>query len=547
MTVTEAPSDVHVADTQTEQAPPTGLAALVGTGDPRTIGKLFVASSLAFAVGVGAAGLVAGIDLTDGNRGDSFGQVLTFHQVGGLLLVVLPLLLGLAHAVVPLQAGSSTVAFPRASAASYWGWLASGGLLVGAYVADGGLFGEDIDALGLSILALVGLVASLCAATVSVMATALALRAPGMTLRRLPTFSWSMVVGGTVWLLTLPVMAGLLVIYHVDIRYGGGSLFGGTPGGHELWDQIRWVFWQPALYAVAIPALGIIGDIVPVFARRRPVAHGASLFAIGLFGVVSFGAWTQFPPGSAEMVEPGEIDWLYSGTWGAVSVVAVLPVLVLLGLWTLNLISGRPRIGAPLLLSLAAGLMLLIGVAAGVPAAIEASELAGTTWTTGQAYLVLVATFTAAVGGVVMWAPKLYGKLVPGGLGIVAAPVLLVGGLLAGVGYAVAGIFHQPLELGTRIDQGNVVEEQDTVEFLNLLAAVGIGVVLAGAVIVILALLATAGSRKDVGDDPWGGHTLEWTVSSPPPVGNFATLPEVSSEAPHYDRRHAEAKKEVSA
>lgn len=558
MTVTEATSDVHVAETEPEEASPTGLAGLVGTGDPRTIGKLFVASSLAFAVGVGITGLVAGIDLVDSDSAyESLPQVLTFHHIGWLLLVVLPLLLGLAHAVVPLQAGSSTVAFPRASALSYWGWLASGGLLVGAFIADGGPFGGDVDAVGLSVLAMVGLVASLCTATVSVMTTALALRAPGMTLRRLPTFSWSLVVGGTVWLLTLPVLAGLLVLYYADLRYGGGSLYP-EPGDGEhatyLWDQVRWIFWQPAVYAVAIPALGIIGDIVPVFAGRRPRGHGVVLLAIGLFGAVSFGAWAQLPLGQAreqlDAVTPGEVSWLYSGAWVTTGVVALLAMLMLLAVWTVNLLGGRPRLGGPLLLALVSGLMLLVATATGVATTIEEFELAGTSWMTAQAYLVLVASFTAVAAGIVMWAPKVYGKLVPDVPAKLLAPVLLVGGLLVGIGYAVAGVLRQPWALQSFIfyeDNQFSDNDLDTVEALHGVAAGGLGVVLFGAVVLVALVLIPANGKRKPGDDPWGGHTLEWTVSSPPPVGNFAELPEVTSAFPLDDLRQSDSAGELTA
>src|SRR5690625_505176 len=184
MTVTEVPGDTHVAATESDQGPQGGgLAALVGTGDPRTIGKLFVGTSLLFALAVGVIGLLAAIDRIDPSSYDilgsgAFAQVLTAHQLGALLLVVLPLLLGLAHAVVPLQVGSSTVAFPRGSSVAFWGYVVSGLLLVSAYVADGGPFGGDRDAVGLYVLALVALIASPLTATRSARAPVLGVAVP---------------------------------------------------------------------------------------------------------------------------------------------------------------------------------------------------------------------------------------------------------------------------------------------------------------------------------------------------------------------------------
>lgn len=560
MTVTEVPRDEIVAEaTKTEPASPVGLAALVGTGDPRSVGKLFVGTSLLFFLMVAVTGLLVGIDRVDAGSydvlGSDFAQVATLHQVGGVFLVLLPLLLGIAHAVVPLQVGASTVAFPRASAAAYWVYLVSGGILVAAYIADGGPFGGDVDAVGLFVVALVALIVALLTATISIAATVLALRAPGMTLRKVPMFSWSMVIAGTLWLLTLPVVAALLVLFYVDMTYADSALFIHGPG--QLFDQIRWVFWQPTLYVFAIPALGIISDVVPVFAQRRLVKHSTALVLVGLFGVLSFGSWAQlllsgegreslFP--ETESVAARDISWFQDNAlWSTMGAGAIVPVLGLLGLWLATLLAGRIRLTGVLGLAVVAGLLLTLGVALGIGTAVRDAELFGTAWSTGQAYAVLVAGFVAALAGLVYWAPKLYGRSVPDALAKLLALLALVGGVLVAGGYAIAGLFHEPWALLTFIDHGNEVTEPDTVEVLNGVAVAGIGVLLLAGVLVALALLARRSG--EAGDDPWGGHTLEWATSSPPPVGNFAELPEITSEAPIYDRRHAEAAstEEVSA
>lgn len=553
MTVTEVPPDQRVASSAESPEPPqapapaTGLAALVGSAEPRAIGRLFVGTSLLFLLVAGVMGLLTGLDVADvagGTFGDrQLAQMLTLHQLSGLFLVVLPFLLGLALAVVPLQVGASTVAFPRAAAAAYWTYLTSGALVLAAYIADGGPFGGEVDAVDLFVAAFVSLVVSLSVVTVSVMTTVLTLRAPGMTLRRTPLFSWSMVVAGTVWLLTLPVLAALLVLFYVDFTYGGGELFGN--GAADLYDQMRWVFWQPALYAVAIPALGIIGDIVPVFAQRRHYRHSVAMVFIGLFGALSFGAWLQFgrlPAPSSEAVEPGRIPWLYEAPWMVVSVAALVPLVGLLGLWALTLQKGSVRLKSPLVLALCSGLLLTLGVAAGLGTILRDLDLFGTTWMTGQAYAVGVATLMTAVAGLVLWAPKLYGRLLPEGLGRLVAPLFLVGGVLLAVPLAIAGVLDQRWQVPTVIDHGTTVSDQDAVDVLNLLAAIGGAVVLLAGVLVILTLLrGAAGTRPAVDDDPWAGHTLEWTTSSPPAIGHFASVLEITSEAPLYDKRHADA------
>jgi heme/copper-type cytochrome/quinol oxidase subunit 1 len=539
MTVTEAPRDVlDAAAEDIEPASPTGLAALVGSGDPRSIGKLFVGTSLLFLLVAGVTGILVGFEQVDVDKPDNilsadvFAQVYTLHTVSGLFLVVLPLLLGIALAVVPLQVGASTVAFPRAAAASYWAFLVGGGLLLAGYAVDGGPYGGDPDGVALFTAALVLVILALCTATVCVATTVVAMRAPGMSLRRTPLFSWSMLVAGSVWLLTLPVLAGLMVLAYADLQYGTG--FMGEAGG--VYNHILWVFWQPTVYAFAIPVLGIVSDIVPVFAQRRLQRHATATFLIGAYGALSFGTWVQVGLDTFD-ADADTTPWVYSEPWVAVSFAVVVPLLALLGLWSATLAAGRVKLASPLLFSLGAGLVLLIGVGGGALTAIDPLDLVGTTWMTAQAYSVLAAALIAGFGALAFWAPKLYGNLLPESGARLAATLLPIGAIVLDAGYALAGLYDQPRFL---VSGADAIDELGTVETLNLVAAVGLAIVLAGGVLGILAVLgARAGRRGGPGDDPWNGHTLEWATSSPPPVGNFAALPEITSEAPLYDARHA--------
>jgi cytochrome c oxidase subunit I len=539
MTVTEAPraAAVEAAAASSPAAPPSGLAAVVGSGDPRTIGKLFVGTSLLFLLASGVAGTLVGVEQAQSETTQIFGattalRVFTLHSTAGLFLGVLPLVLGLATAVVPLQVGAATVAFPRASAAAYWTWLVSGGVMLATYALDGGPFGSDADAVGLYVVALIAVVVALAVATVSVVTTVLTLRAPGMSLRRAPLFSWSMLVGGSVWLLVLPVQAAMLLLAFVDMRYGP-DVFGGAS---HLYDRIAWMFWQPTVYVFAVPALGIIGDVVPVFARRRHHRHKTAMVLLGLAAIFGFGAWAQV---GVSMDASGSAPWVDGGPWQVVGVLAVLPVLGLLGLWTLTLGVGRPKLGTPLVLAMLSGLLVFLGIAAGIGTVIVAFDLDGTTWMTAQALLVLIGTVVAALAGVDFWAPKLYGKLLPDGLVRLGGTLLALGALGAAVPLAIAGSMGQARFVAGGIDTV-AAGDVSTVETLNLVSAIGLGVAVLGALLVGGSLLARR--RGDgPGDDPWEGHTLEWTTSSPPPIGNFATVPAITSEAPLYDARYAPA------
>jgi heme/copper-type cytochrome/quinol oxidase subunit 1 len=497
------------------------------------VGQLFVGTSLTFLLVSGVVGALVGFERIDLAANDIFGDDLlrayALHTVTGLFLVVLPLLLGLASAIVPLQVGAATIAFPRATQAAYWTYLASGGLVVASFAVDGGPFGTDAAGVELFLVALVGVLAALTVAAVSVATTVLTLRAPGMRLRNTPLFAWSALVASVVWSLTLPVLAGLMLLAWVDIRQG--QQFLGGPGG--IYDRIAWAFWQPTVYAFAIPALGIVGDIVPTFARRRLFKHDAALVLVGLFGALGFGAWAQL--GFALDAAPTEPPFLFEGPWIAVSFLAIVPVLAFLGLLANTLRLGAPKAGAPLLVGLAGLLLVLIGVAAGGATAIDALDLDGTTWMTAQANLVLIGALTAGLAGVAFWAPKVFGKLLPDPLVGLAGVALFLGALAYAVPDAISGAIGQ-----ARLVAGGGVAENDvdTVEVLNLVSAIGGVIVVLGVVGFVLAL-ARPRRGATVADDPWEGHTLEWATTSPPPPGNFAELPEITSEAPVYDARHA--------
>jgi heme/copper-type cytochrome/quinol oxidase subunit 1 len=533
MTVTEAPRAAAPATVDpTPVAPSAGVAAVVGSGDPRMIGRLFVGTSLVFLLVSGVVGAMAGVERIDTSSADVFGddfvRAYSLHTLTGLFLVVLPLLLGLATAIVPLQVGASTVAFPRASAAAYWTYLASGALVVASFAFDGGPFGSDTEGVELFVLAFAALLVALTVATISVVTTVIALRAPGMTLRRTPVFSWSVLAGGVVWMLTLPVLAGVTVLAYVDLTRGPGLLGGST----LLYHRIAWVFWQPTVYAFAVPALGIVADVVPTFARRRLFKHNAAVLLVGLFAAVSFGGWTQL---GLATDGASTTPWLFGGPWMATAFVAVVPVLALFGLLATTLRKGSPRAAAPLVLALGGLLLVLVGVAAGVATVIDDLDLDGTTWMTGQANLVLIGTITAAFAGVAFWQPKLSGKLLPEPLLGLTALLLVLGTLVYAVPDLVTGAMGQLRVVGGGAEG---LDDLDTIEVLNLVSVIGGVLVVAGVLTFVLALAKPKGSTE-VGDDPWEGHTLEWATSSPPPVGNFAAVPAITSEAPVYDARHA--------
>ncbi len=540
MTVTEErPEATTEAAVAAAPVPDTGgLAGLLGTGDHKTIGRLYIGTSLVFFLLAAVAGGLVSAERIDLDRldvvgKDSFQQVFTLHSVSALFLFLVPMLLGLAIVLVPLQVGASTIAFPRAAAASFWGFVVSGGILIAAYGINGGPFGGDANGVDLFLLSFLGVLASLLLATVCVVTTVLTLRTTGMTLDRVPLYSWSMLVAGSIWLLSLPVLAAGAVLLYVDIHYGV-ELFGGR---NDIYGVMLWTFQQPQLYAFAVPALGIVADVVPVFARTRLGVRPrqATMVAIGLTGALGFGAWAQ------RWIAPHVTD---QALYVIVAFAAVLPFLVIAGVVADTLRRGRPSFRSPLVFAVAALLMLLAGAAAGATSAIDQLDLLlpDTTWTSAQAHYILLGVAIAAIGGAHYWAPKLFGRELREGSGILCALMLLVGTVTLAVPDLISGALDQLRAL----DQVSGVSVRDRVETLNLVSFVGGIVVALGVLLFLVNLVGSIVTRREpVGDDPWGGHTLEWATVSPPSPGNFTAAPSVTSPEPLLDA--AEAIDEVPA
>ncbi len=523
MTVTEAPSD---APAQTAGAPrpaPRGLTAVLGTGEHKTLGRIWIGAATLFLVATAVIGALVGFERITLDEFEVLGsgdvaQFVSLHQLGLALLVVVPLFLGLATAVLPLQVGAATIAFPRAAAAALWTWLGGAVLLCLAYALDGGPGGGDVDAVALWLLALGLVVVGILLASVCVVTTVLALRTPQMTLAQVPPFGWAMVVTGVIWILSLPVLVAGLVLAYLDLRYG--QLLFGTQA--ELYPRLGWVLAQPQVYALAIPVLGVVAEIVPpstgVVQRGRSVVWGS----IVVFGILAFGAWAQ-PFYRPELVE----ELLYVG----VAVAIVLPTLALAGAAADCAARGKVSLAAPSILADLALLLLLGAVVAGAAGVVPAFDLVGTTWAEGQFTLVVAAAVVGALAGLTWWAPKLWGRRLPavGSLG---------GGLLLTLGAVVVAVplgINGALDLPASWYAGAITDVRDGVEALNVVAAVGAVVFGLGALLVLLGavmLLAGKGTDDDA-DDPWGGQTLEWSAPSPPPVGNFAgPVPEVTSATP---------------
>jgi heme/copper-type cytochrome/quinol oxidase subunit 1 len=521
----DAPASEPVAAPVAARAEPHPVVDWLTTGDHKKIGRLFVVWALLFALADLVIGALLAFERVD-DRGvqilpaDTVNQLYSFYGVTLIFCVVVPLLFGLATAIVPLQVGARGIAFPRAAALSFWAWLVGSGVMVGSYLANGGPGGGRSVAVDLFLAAFVVVIAALVLDAVCLATTICTLRAPGMYIDRVPFFAWGVLVSASILILSLPVLVGDVIYLYIDHRYGR-LLFGGNLG---IPTYIGWALMAPQLFAYTVAAYGYVADSAGTFARARLQKPESVLIGIGLAGLLGFGAW--FQPGFYPSVG-------HSFLAKVVAIGAILPPLLVLGAVGLTMKSGRPSPGSPLFFGVAALLIALAGAAIGVLLPFPGLELAGTVYGFAQLNLVAYGAVLAGLGGLAYWGPKLWGRRVSEAAFRGLALLGLLGAALIGIPDVILGFLKQPAGTVSNFDIGGPVG------FLNALSGIGY-VVMA---LVVLGVLAQAGRgfvRGPVaGDDPWQGQTLEWATTSPPPDGNFAEPPVVSSATPVLDLREA--------
>ena len=532
MAVTETPPETVDAVSATAPSPtpsqPTGLAAVLGSGDHKVIGRLYIATALilgALVVGLGEAFAIEGLkpETLDIFGSDVAYQLFTLARIGTVFFLALPLIIGVAFVVVPLQVGSQTLAFPRAAAASYWGWLLGSGLLVASYAMNGGPYGGSTEGVNLWIAALGLIVLSVLVAAVSLATTVIALRPAGLYLSRVPLFSWSVLVAALMWILTLPVLFGLIVLMYIDHRHAGSTYIGTA---NLLYPSILWLFRNPQIYVVAIPVLGFFGDVLGTVSGARMKLRGVAQAAIAAFGLLSFGAFLVAPS------EAALDSYLVIG----MGLLAVLPPLALAAAVADVFRTGSFKLRAGVLYAVVAFLILLLGVAAGalgsIPNVLDAPKV-GTVgdniFFLGVSHAVVLSAVIAR-GGLHWWATKVGRQPANEKLGMLAPLVLLLGAALTVIPDLVAGITGDELQRNADFTGGYAGT--------NGAVAVGIALVALGVLIAALSFLPLLKRSDDVAADPWDGLSLEWLAPSPPPPANFVEdLPVITSAEPLIDLR----------
>jgi len=519
-----------------------GLLDWLSTTDHKQIGILYMGTAFFFFLLAGALSMLIRAELARPglqvvSRG-TYAQLFTMHGSLMMFLFAVPIAFGLANYLVPLQLGAPDMAFPRVNALSYWLYLAGGLIMTSGFLTSGGgasfgwtayaplsgpIYspgaGADLWIVG---LALAGTSSILTA--VNLIATTFYLRAPGMTLFRMPIFTWNMLITSFMVLLAFPVITAALALLFAD-RHLGAHFFAGARGS-ILWQHLFWFFGHPEVYIVALPYFGIVTEILPVFSRKPVFGYKGFVFATLAIAALSVGVWGHHMFTSGAVLLP-----FFSG----MTMLIAVPTGVKYFNWIGTMWRGQLSFDSPMLFALGFLIFFLAGGLTGVMIASPPIDFQvhDTYFIVAHMHYVLFGSAVFALfAGLYFWLPKFTGRRLSERLAHLHFWPLFIGSNLTFFPMHVLGLRGMPRRIADYAPSTGWGP-------LNLLSSLG-ALMLGLSVLPFLWNVWTSIRKGPIaGDDPWGADHLEWATSSPPPAHNFHSLPPIRSERPVFDLRHA--------
>ncbi|MFJ9616407.1 aa3-type cytochrome oxidase subunit I [Streptomyces noursei] len=522
------------------------LADWLSTTDHKKIGHLYLITSFGFFLVGGLLALVMRAELARPGlqfiSADQFNQAVTLHGTIMLLLFATPAFAGFANEIMPLQIGSPDVAFPRLNMLSYWFFL-FGGLMVlgGLLTPEGGPsygwtayaplnstvrmsgIGTDLWIMG---LAFAGFGTILGA--VNFIATIITLRAPGMTMFRMPVFTWNVLFTSVLVLMAFPVLAAALLVLEADRKFGA-VVFDARWGGALLWQHLFWFFGHPEVYIIALPFFGVITEIIPVFSRKPIFGYVTLIGATMAITALSAMVWAHHMFATGAVLLP---------FFSLLSFLIAVPTGVKFFNWIGTMWHGSVSFETPMLWSVGFLVSFLFGGLTGVILASPPLDFHVTDsyFVVGHFHYVVFGTVTfATFAGFYFWWPKFTGRMLDERLGKIHFWMLFTGFHTTFLVQHWLGVAGMPRRYADYL-------AADGFTALNTLSTVGAFLLGASTLPFLYNVWRTRhyGARVTV-DDPWGfGRSLEWATSCPPPRHNFAALPRIRSESPAFDLHHPE-------
>ena len=522
-----------------------GIWAWITTVDHKRIGLLYGVTALIFFVVGGMEALLIRLQLAGPNlellSAAQYNQLFTMHGLTMVFLVIMPIAAAFTNYFLPILLGARDVAFPRLNAFSYWLFLGAGLLIYSSFFLGGAPDGTwvgyaplstqltevvrmDFWIIGLQLLGIASI-----ASSANFIATAFTMRAPGMSMLRMPVFAWMALVVAFLLIFSLPAVS--IGLFQMFLDRNLGSLFYEAQAGGDplLWQHLFWIFGHPEVYVLVLPAMGIVSEILPTFSRKPLFGYPFVVFSGASIGLVGFGVWSHhmFTSGMGPIAEAG---------FGIATMIIAVPTGVKIFNWIGTIWGGRVRLQTPMLFSIGFIAMFVIGGLSGVTHAIIPADTQqhDTYYVVAHFHYVLFggAVF-GYVAGVYYWFPKWTGKMLDEGLGKLHFWLMLIGFNLTFAPMHILGLNGMPRRT-YRYGEGLGWD------FWNLAATVGAFTIALSILIFIINIIKSRRGGEPAGDDPWDGRTLEWSIPSPPPVHNFDEVPVVRGLDDFWYRKYGE-------
>lgn len=523
-----------------------GLLSWLSSVDHKRIGILYILLAVFFLIVGGLEAVFIRIQLATPNNTflspQLFNQLFTMHGTTMVFLVGMPVFTGFSNYLVPLMIGAKDVAFPRLNAMSFWmlpfggfllyfsfltgsapnaGWFAYAPLSTKPYSLGPGV---DYWIVGLVVMG-IGSVAG----AINIVATVLCMRAPGMSLQRVPLFVWIMLMQAMLIVITIPPLNSALALLSVD-RWLEAAFFEPSRGGSALlWQHFFWIFGHPEVYVFALPAFAMISEVIPVFSRKPIYGYAFVAGSSTVILLLSYGVWAH------HMFAVG----LGTGAnvfFSIMTMLIALPTGVKIFNWTATMWGGAIQFTTSMLFAIAFLIQFVIGGLTGIMFAAVPID-----WQMTDTYFVVAHFHYVLIGGVIFavfaatyyWFPKITGRMLDERLGKWQFWLWVVGFNGTFMVQHFLGIMGMPRRVYTYADNPGWA-------LLNGISSASVVFMVVGTLVLVWNVVKSLHSGTAAGNNPWDAFTLEWSTTSPPPEENFQSLPEIKSRRPVWDAQHPE-------
>ncbi len=520
-----------------------GIWSWITTIDHKRIGILYGVTALVFFIIGGVEALVMRIQLSRAEQSlvspEVFNQLFTMHGTTMIFLAVMPFAAAFFNFVIPLMIGARDVAFPRLNAFSYWTFLFGGILLNSSWFLGGspnaGWFsyanltssafnqGNGID---FWILGLILLGTASIAAALNFIVTILNMRAPGMHLMRMPVFVWMTLVTSFLMVMAFPVITVALVELFLDRNFGTNYFIPAAGADPVLWQHLFWLFGHPEVYILILPAMGIISEVLPTFARKPLFGYSTMVLAGITIGFMGWGVWSHhmFTVGLGPV----------ANSFFALSTMAIaIPTGIKIFNWIGTIWGGSFKLTTSALFAVGFIALFIIGGLSGVMHSVAPSDFQqqDTFFIVAHLHYVLFGgSMMALFSGIYYWFPKFTGRLLNESLGKLNFWMMFIGMNITFFPMHFLGLWGMPRRIYT-FDSGMGFDT------LSMLSTFG-SFLLAASVLGFLHNVFWSLRKGDIaGNDPWDARTLEWSIPSPPPVYNFATIPVIHGRDAFWEQK----------